>query len=258
MTRNYLFPMFLLSAACLVPVQAQVVEVGHAGNWDEAAQEGVCDIRVWVGEEAEIEFRWDKYSVTVPNGGEAFDANSTCNRPLDTKAMANFRFAKQYGRGTVTLVQGVKAGDDAPVIVRVRDQPAGTGAYHFRLTWSYAAGSAPTGGAGMFAARKQGSGHCNIGGQEMSFTRSEVSLHPGGAAQISLYGDTLLQVSGRWRRVDDRIELEITNARGMRGAGASGQIIGRLEGDRLADYSSVSFSGTTGDGKNIDATFNAQ
>ena len=258
MSRTSLFSLFLSSAAALVPAHAQVVEVSHAGNWDDAAQEGVCDIRVWVGEEAEIEFRWDKYSVTAPNGGEAFDANSTCNRPLDTKGMANFRFVKQYGRGTVTLVQGVKAGDDAPVIVRVRDQPAGTGAYHFRLTWSYASGSTPTDGAGMFAARKQGSGHCNIGGQEMNFTRSEISLRPGGAAQINLYGDTLLQVSGRWRRVEDRIELEITNARGMRGAKAVGQIIGRLDGERLADYSSVSFSGATGDGKNIDVTFNAQ
>ena len=55
--------------------ERQIVEVSHAANWDESAQEGVCDIRVWVGEEAEIEFRWDKYSMLATRGGEAFDAN---------------------------------------------------------------------------------------------------------------------------------------------------------------------------------------
>ena len=199
------------------------MEVSHAADWDESAQEGVCDIRVWVGEEAEIEFRWDKYSILATRGGEAFDANSSCNRPLNTA---------------------------------VRDQPAGTGAYHFRLTWSYAAQSQATDGG--YAARKQGNGHCNNGGQEMNFTRAEVSLRPGGAAQISLYGETMLQVMGRWRRVEDRIELDINSARGMRGAKATGQIIGKLDGDRLIDYSSISFSGTTPDGKSLDVTFNAQ
>ena len=262
MARLYPLPTLLLSAACaMLPAQEQqqqLVEVHHAANWDESAPEGLCEIRVWVAEEAEIEFRWDKYSIQAPRGGEAFDANSSCNRPLNTSGLADFKLLKQYGRGTVTLVQGAKAGGDEPVIIRVRDQAAGTGAYHFRLSWSYAAAAPPTEGNASFAARKQGSGHCNIGGQEMNFTRSEISLRPGGSAQISLYGDTLLQVMGRWRRVDDRIELDITNARGMRGAKAQGQIMGRMEGDRLVDYSSVSFSGMTGDGKGLDATFNAQ
>jgi hypothetical protein len=198
-----------------------------------------------VGEEAEIEFRWDKYSMLATRGGEAFDANSSCNRPLDTKGLSvwprrgDARARGQAGRR--------RSGDCA----RVRDQMGGTGAYHFRLTWSYAAAT-PTRSA------RKGSGYCNIGGQEMNFTRSEIMLRPGGAVQISLYGDTLLQAAGRWRKVDDRLELEITNVRGMRGAKAQGVIMGRLEGERLVDYSTVSFGGTTADGKNLDVTFNAQ
>ena len=252
--------LLLFSAAFLANGQeGQLVEVRHAANWDESAQEGVCEIRVWVGEEAEIEFRWDKYSILATRGGEAFDGNSACNRPLDTRGLTDFKLAKQYGRGMVTLVQAPKAGGDEPVIVRVRDQPAGAGACHFRLTWSYApsaAGVAP--GDSSYVARKQGSGHCNLGGQEMSFTRAEIALRPGGTAQISLYGDSLLQVMGRWRRVEDRIELELNGARNMRGMKAQGQIVGRLDGERLVDYSSVSFSGATADGKPIDVTFNAQ
>lgn len=190
MARLHPLSTLLLSAACLALAQdrqQQLVEVHHAANWDESAQEGICDIRVWVAEEAEIEFRWDKYSIQAPRGGEAFDANSSCNRPLNTSGLADFKLLKRYGRGTVTLVP-------------------------------------QTEGNASFAARKQGSGHCNIGGQEMNFTHSEISLRPGGSAQISLYGDTLLKVMGRWRRVDDRIELDITNARGMRGAKAQGQL----------------------------------
>ena len=257
MAQTYPLSPLLLGAAFLASGQErQIVEVSHAANWDESAQEGVCDIRVWAGEEAEIEFRWDKYSMLATRGGEAFDANSSCNRPLNTAGLTDFKLLKQYGRGMVTLVQAARPGGEDPVIVRVRDQPAGTGAYHFRLTWSYA--TQPQATDGGYAARKQGNGHCNNGGQEMNFTRAEVSLRPGGAAQISLYGETMLQVMGRWRRVEDRIELDINSARGMRGAKATGQIIGKLDGDRLVDYSSISFSGTTPDGKSLDVTFNAQ
>lgn len=163
---------------------------------------------------------------------------------------------KLYGRGQVTLVQGATPGGDAPVILRVRDREAGTGAYHIRLTWNYNAGGA---GPSAFAARKQGNGQCDLGGQKMNFTRSEVQLRAGGAATINLYGDSTLQLMGRWRRVDDQhAELNIVSARGLRGFRAQGEIIGRFEGDRLADYQTIAVSGTTPDNKNLDVTFNAQ
>ncbi|MCC6540109.1 MAG: hypothetical protein IT162_21350 [Bryobacterales bacterium] len=253
-----LLPLLLLTA--LLPAQDRVlVEARHAANWDDAAREGVCDIRLWVAEEAELEFRWDKYTMVATRGDEALDANTSCNRPLDTNGLGDFRMSKLYGRGQVTLVQGAAAGGDAPVILRVRDREPGTGAYHIRLTWNYNAGGAPGGGPSAFAARKQGNGQCDIGGQKMNFTRSEVQLRADGAATIHFYGDSTLQLMGRWRRIDDRrAELNIFSGRGMRGFRAQGEIIGRFEGDRLADYQTITVSGTTPDSKNLDVTFNAQ
>ncbi len=248
--------MFTLPA--VLPAQERLlVEARHAANWDDAAREGVCDIRVWVADEAEIEFRWDKYTMVATRGDEVLDANTSCNRPLDTNGLGDFRMNKVYGRGQVTLVQAAVPAGEAPVILRVRDREPGTGAYHIRLTWNYNAG----GGAGpsAFAARKQGNGQCDVGGQKMNFTRSEVQLRADGAATINLYGESTLQLMGRWRRVDDQhVELTITNARGMRGFRAQGEIIGRFEGDRLADYQTITVSGTTPDNKNLDVTFNAQ
>lgn len=85
---------FLLSSllfAVALPAQDRVlVEARHAANWDDAAREGVCDIRVWVADEAEIEFRWDKYTMVATRGDEALDANTSCNRPLDTNGLGDF------------------------------------------------------------------------------------------------------------------------------------------------------------------------
>ena len=47
---------------------------------------------------------------------------------MNTAGLTDFKLLKQYGRGMVTLVQAARPGGDDPVIVRVRDQPAGTGA----------------------------------------------------------------------------------------------------------------------------------
>jgi len=57
---------------------------------------------------------------------------------------------------------------------------------------------------------------------------------------------------------DQHAERNIVSARGLRGFRAQGEIIGRLEGDRLADYETITVSGATPDNGSLDVTLNAQ
>lgn len=79
--------------------------IARAPDWNLAAADGVCRLRLYVDDRAKVEMRGDQIIVRTQSGRRSYDQGSVCNQPLPLHRIADFRVTTERGRGSVFDVQ---------------------------------------------------------------------------------------------------------------------------------------------------------
>src|SRR5690349_4465249 len=75
--------------------EVQSVHVARADRWDPGSPDGFCRLRLFVDDNARVELHGDEVIVRTNSGRRAYDTGSTCNQPLPTQPVADFRVTSE-------------------------------------------------------------------------------------------------------------------------------------------------------------------
>jgi hypothetical protein len=97
---------------------------------------GQCDIRLLIDKDVEVTLRGDTIAIHTISGHDASDDGSECNAPLPDREVVGFQFDPMGSVKAVRLVAEPARRNNFAAIVRIHDNSAGEGRYHFRLSWA--------------------------------------------------------------------------------------------------------------------------
>ncbi len=120
--------------------------VARAADWNLAAADGMCRLRIWVDDRARIKLHGDRIIVETDSGKRSFDEGSVCTQPLPLHAVENFHVVVEHGRGTVMEVRDPNRGNGYTGGVTVVDPENGGETYRLVMAWrnpGVVVGSAP-------------------------------------------------------------------------------------------------------------------
>ncbi len=98
-------------------------------QWNLAALEGRCQLRVWVDDRARVRLRGDEIWVQTRSGQRSFDQGSHCNQPLPFHGVEDFRVTAERGRGGIDQVQSPTRRNNYTGSVLVNDPQDGGAVY---------------------------------------------------------------------------------------------------------------------------------
>ena len=137
----------VLGAAAL-PAAAQVryddysFRVGRAPEWNLAAADGICRLRIRVDDAAQVQMRADQIIVRTDSGKRSYDEGSVCNQPLPFHHVEDFRVTAEKGRGHVLDVNPPLRRNNFTASVRIEDPQRGGDDYELVVAWRNPAGIA--------------------------------------------------------------------------------------------------------------------
>lgn len=117
--------------------------LGRAPDWNVAAADGMCRLRIWVDDRARVQLRGDQIIVNTENGRRAFDQGSVCNQPLPAGPVADFHVEVARGRGTVMEVREPERRNGFTGGVTVVDPQNGGDTYELVMAWHNLPAAAP-------------------------------------------------------------------------------------------------------------------
>jgi hypothetical protein len=129
-----------LGAAATAAAQPRLVDdysvrIARAPDWNIAAADGQCRLRLWVDDRARVELRGDQVIVRTETGRRSYDRGSLCNQPLPSSRVENFRLTAERGRGAVTEVESPARRNDFTATLTIDDPQAGGDEYELALAW---------------------------------------------------------------------------------------------------------------------------
>jgi hypothetical protein len=171
----------LLTVVCCVwPAlgqnNAEEVTVRRAASWNSNANDGWCEIRVWVDEEAEIGMQGDRLKLKTVRGRATRDNGSTCSAPIPANVQ-DFRFRTVDGRGEVQVLEPPDFRNRWEAVIRIRDTRPGADYYYYRLDWGR--GGTASGGGGS------NSGNSGSGGGSAAPNKPNPGFNFGGGSSSS-------------------------------------------------------------------------
>jgi hypothetical protein len=107
-----------------------------APNWNVAAVEGSCRLRIWVDDRARVKLHGDQIVVETDSGRRSFDQGSVCTQPLPAHPVDNFHVAVEHGRGTVMEVRQPEHRNDYTGGVTIVDPQNGGDNYEIVMAWN--------------------------------------------------------------------------------------------------------------------------
>jgi len=107
-----------------------------APNWNVAAAEGSCRLRIWVDDRARVKLHGDQIVVETDSGKTSFDQGSVCTQPLPAHPVDNFHVAVARGRGTVMEVREPDRRNDYTGGVTIVDPQNGGDSYEIVMAWN--------------------------------------------------------------------------------------------------------------------------
>jgi hypothetical protein len=110
--------------------------IQRAPEWNLAANEGMCRLRVWVDDTARVMLQGDRITVETDRGKRAFDQGSVCTQPLPAHAVDNFHVEVARGRGTVMEVREPDRHNNYTGTVSVVDPQNGGDSYELIMAWN--------------------------------------------------------------------------------------------------------------------------
>ena len=131
-----------LALAAGAPVQAQPryvddysVRIARAPDWNVAAPDGRCRLRLWVDDRARVELRGDQIVVRTQNGRRSYDQGSVCNQPLPFGRIEDFRVTAERGRGAIMDVERPTRRNNFTGALTIDDPQGGGDDYELVLAW---------------------------------------------------------------------------------------------------------------------------
>ena len=128
----------VLALAGSAPALAQdnsSFRIGRAADWNLSSADGVCRLRVWVDDRAEVQMRGDEVIVRTESGQRSFDRGSVCNQPLPQHRVEDFRVTAERGRGAVFDVRAPSRRNDFTGQMRIDDPQNGGDEYDIVVAW---------------------------------------------------------------------------------------------------------------------------
>ena len=110
--------------------------IRRAPEWNLAANEGMCRLRIWVDDKARVRLQGDRITVETDSGKRAFDQGSVCTQPLPEHAVDNFHVEVAHGRGTVMEVREPDRHNGYTGTVSVADPQNGGDTYELIMAWN--------------------------------------------------------------------------------------------------------------------------
>jgi hypothetical protein len=223
-------------------------------DYNPRAADGRCTIRVRVDDENDVELRGDQVLLRTLTGRAGRDDGSECSQPLPAGGFSKFAFRGIDGRGEVRLVQEPRLGNQWTAIVSIRDKRGGDEGYTFELSWTADPNAAryvsPGGGftgttttsgnsgggilpnlgggggqvpiAPKFTGLDEtlaASGSLRVNNQDRNVRRLRANLRGDGSAEFTLYGNEVVQMSGRWSGSGNPLDVTVTSIGGDAASG---------------------------------------
>ena len=110
--------------------------IQRAPEWNLAANEGMCRLRVWVDDTARVMLQGDRITVETDRGKRAFDQGSVCTQPLPDHPVDNFHVEVERGRGTVMEVREPDRHNSYTGTVSIADPQNGGDSYELIMAWN--------------------------------------------------------------------------------------------------------------------------
>jgi len=111
------------------------VRIARAPDWNIAAPDGQCRLRLWVDDRARVELRGDQVIVRTETGQRSYDRGSLCNQPIPSNSVEGFRLTAERGRGAVTDVESPARRNGFAAAFTIDDPQAGGDEYELALAW---------------------------------------------------------------------------------------------------------------------------
>ena len=106
----------------------------HAPNWNVAAADGSCRLRIWVDDRARVSLRGDQITVDTNSGKKSFDEGSTCTQPLPS-TVSDLRVDVARGRGQVVEVRQPDRHNNYAAAMTIVDPQNGGDNYELVVSW---------------------------------------------------------------------------------------------------------------------------
>lgn len=110
--------------------------IARAPEWNVAAAQGMCRLRIWVDDRARVKLHGDEITVETDSGKRSFDQGSVCTQPLPDHPVGNFHVAVERGRGTVMEVREPDRHNGYTGTVSVVDPQNGGDTYELVMAWN--------------------------------------------------------------------------------------------------------------------------
>jgi hypothetical protein len=107
----------------------------HASEYNVAAADGMCRLRIWVDDRARVSLRGDQITVDTNSGKRSFDEGSSCTQPLPPQPVANFTVTMEHGRGQVIEVREPDRRNNYAGSMTIVDPQNGGDTYDLVIAW---------------------------------------------------------------------------------------------------------------------------
>lgn len=109
--------------------------LGRAPDWNVSAADGMCRLRIWVDDRAQVQLRGDQIIVNTNSGKRSFDQGSVCTQPLPFHVVDNFRVTTEQGRGQVIEMREPNRRNNYTGGVTIVDPQNGGETYELVMSW---------------------------------------------------------------------------------------------------------------------------
>lgn len=109
--------------------------IARAPDWNLAAADGICRLRLYVDDRARIEMRGDQILVRTQTGRRSYDQGSVCNQPMPLNRVADFRVTTERGRGSVFDVQPPLRANNFTSALTIHDPQDDGETYDVTVAW---------------------------------------------------------------------------------------------------------------------------
>lgn len=117
--------------------------ITRAPDWNLAAADGACRLRLSVDDRARVQMRGDQIIVRTESGRRSYDRGSICNQPLPFDRVEDFRVSVERGRGAVMDVERPNRRNNFTGAVTIDDPQNGADDYELVIAWRNAEGRVP-------------------------------------------------------------------------------------------------------------------
>jgi hypothetical protein len=132
-----------LADAVYVYRDNQPYRVAHAPEWNLAAADGMCRLRIWVDDRARVQLRGDQITVDTSSGKRSFDQGSVCTQPLPAAPVSDFRIMAERGRGRLIEVRPPESRNDYTAGMTIVDPQNAGDTYDIVVSWRNAGVASP-------------------------------------------------------------------------------------------------------------------